>query len=191
MNKLYVVKKKIFNYLLYIGLLIFILFNLSNSFKQYYAATLDGDVVESVLPYSGIQKTFDDPTGIKTIINKDNHHNPNRFFSHYFLHKTFRVVPPIFQKFVDPVESVYYTSACSKLVMQLIILLLLATIICGAINIFSLKFISTAAILIPFFQTNGWRLVCEIGIIDRSVSYCFFYTLPLIFLLLYNESKHE
>jgi len=69
--------------------------------------------------------------------------------------------------------------------MQILILLLLVVIISGKTNIFSLAFMSIAALLIPFFQTNGRFLAREIGLIDRSVSYCFFYALPLIFLLLY------
>ena len=65
-------KKKTLRIVLYAVILIFILFDLSNSFKQYYAARLDGDIAESILPYPTIQKTFDDTTGIKTIINNLN-----------------------------------------------------------------------------------------------------------------------
>jgi hypothetical protein len=174
-------KKKI----LYAIILAFILFDLSYSFKQYRGATLDGDIAESVLPYHDVQKTFDDPIGIKTIINNDKHLGTNRFFSHYFLHKTFREIPLLLQNFCNPINSVYYTSAIAKLGMQITILLLLAVIITGNFRIFSLKFILIAAIILPFFQTNGWLFVCKIGIIDRSITYCFFYALPLIFVLLY------
>ena len=163
----------------------FILFRLSSSFKQFYAWSLDGDIFESVLPCPNVQKTFDDPTGIKTIINNDKHLGPNRFFSHYFVHKTFREVPFLLQNFCNPIDSVYYTAAIAKLMMQILILLLLAIIINGNFKLFSLKFIFTIAILIPFFQTNGKHLAGEIGIIDCSITYCFFYAMPLIFLLLY------
>jgi hypothetical protein len=170
---------------LYCALLIFISLALLRHFRQYYVAPLDGDIAESVLPYPGIQKTFNDPMGIKTIIHNDCHWGTNRFFSHYSLYKTFREIPPLFQKFCDPINSVYYTSAMVKLIMQIMILCLLAIIISGKINILSSKFIVTTAFLIPFFQTNGKYLAHEIGIIDKYVSYCFFYILPLIFLLLY------
>ncbi|MCL1969355.1 MAG: hypothetical protein FWF65_07365 [Bacteroidetes bacterium] len=179
------VQKRTIQILLYGALLIFILLALSKSFKQYSVAPLDGDIAESVLPYPDIQKTFDDPTGVKTIIHNDKHLGVNRFFSHYFLHKTFREIPLLFQKFCIPINSVYYTSAIARLIMQILILCLLAMIISGKINLFSFKFIVTTAILIPFFQTNGKYLAHEIGIMDKDISYCFFYALPLIFLLLY------
>ena len=178
-------RKKILRISLYTVLFLFLLFDLSNSFKQYRSDRLDGDIAESVLPHPDIQKVFDDPTGIKTIINNDKHLGTNRFFSHYFLHKTFREVPLFLQNFCNPIDSVYYTSAIAKLLMQIMILLLLAIIVNGNLKLFSLKFMLIAAIIIPFFQTNGRLLVNEIGIIDPSVTYSFFYALPLIFMLLY------
>ena len=177
--------KKPIKILLYLISLTLIVFALSKSFKQYSGCRLDGDIAESVLPYPGVQKTFDDPTGIKTIINDDKHWGTNRFFSHYFLHKTFRKLPFLLQNVYDPIESVYYTAAIAKLVMQIFILLLVTGIILGNFDIFSWKFMAVFLILIPFFPTNGVHLSHEIGIIDRSVTYSFFYAMPLIFLLLY------
>jgi hypothetical protein len=164
---------------------VFILVFLSKNFKQFYSCRLDGDIAESVLPYPSVQKTFDDPTGIKTIINNDKHWGTNRFFSHYFLHKTLREVPLLLQKFSNSIDSIYYTSAIAKLVMQVLIILLLVIIINGNFKIFSLKSIFTAAILLPFFQINGGNLTHEIGIIGGSITYNFFYAMPLIFLLSY------
>jgi hypothetical protein len=177
--------KKTHRILLYTISLILILLALSKSFKQYSGCRLDGDIAESVLPYSDIQKTFDDPMGIKTIINNDRHLGTNRFFSHYFLHKTFRELPFLLQNFYDPIESVYYSAAIAKLLMQIIILFLLTAIITGSFKLFSFKFILTFLILIPFIPTNGTHLSHEIGLIDRSVTYSFFYAMPLIFVLLY------
>ena len=178
-------KKKTYKIVLYAILLAFILLDLSYGFKQYCVANLDGDIAESVLPYPDIQKVFDDPTGIKTIINNDKHLGTNRFFSHFFLCKTFRKIPILLQKFCDPINSVYYTSAIAKLIMQISILLLLAIIISGSFKLLNLKFIVVIAVILPFFQTNGRLLVREIGIIDPSITYCFFYALPFVFLLLY------
>ena len=177
--------KKTLKTIFHVVLLLFIVFDLSYSFKQYRAATLDGDIAESVLPYPSIQKTFDDPTGVKTIMNNDKHLGTNRFFTHFFMYKTFREVPLFLQNFCNPIDSVYYTSAIAKLIIQIVILLLLAIVITGNFKLFSLKFILVTAIILPFFQTNGYRLVREIGIIDPSVTYSFSYALPLIFLLLY------
>jgi len=183
--EVFMIQRKIIRVLLYSILLVFVLLSLARSFGQYRAMRLDGDIAESVLPYPDIQKTFDDPTGIKTIINNDKHLGANRFFSHYFLHITFRKIPLFLQNFTNPIESVYLTSAISKTAMQIMILLLLVVILNGKTDIFSLRFISTAALLIPFFQTNGRYLAFQIGMIDKAVSYSFFYALPLVFLLLY------
>jgi hypothetical protein len=171
--------------LLYNVLLLFILLSLGRSFGHYGVAPLDGDIAESVLPYPSVQKTFDDPTGIKTIINNEKHWGTNRFFSHYFLNKTFRKIPIFLQNFTNPIESIYLTSAIVRMAIQILILCLLSIIISGKFNIFSYKSMAITALLIPFFQTNGKYLAHEIGIMDKYVSYCFFYALPLIFLLLY------
>ena len=178
-------ENKIFRIILYAIVLIFILFDLSNSFKQYYVARLDGDIAESVLPYPCVQKTFDDPTGIKTIINNDKHWGTNRFFSHYFLHKTMSELPLFLQNFCKPIESVYLSGAIAKLTIQILLLLLLSVIATGKFNPFSLKFIIAAAFLSTFFQANGKVLSNEIGIIPGSITYGFFYPLPMFFLLLY------
>ena len=114
--------KKTLMTMLYAILLFFVVSELFRSFRQYSGATLDGDVAESVLPYPEIQKTFNDPTGIKTIINNEKHQAPNRFFSYYFLQQTFRELPFFFQKFHDPVVSVYLTIAVSKIAMHIVIL---------------------------------------------------------------------
>jgi hypothetical protein len=100
---------------------VLIILDLSKSFKQYCACRLDGDIAESVLPYADVQKTFDDPTGINTITNNEKYLGTNRFFSHYFLHKTFRRIPFLLQNFYDPIASVYYTAAIAKLIMQIAI----------------------------------------------------------------------
>ena len=185
MNTTNILRNKTTKIVVYSILLLFILLGLARSFRHYYVARLDGDIAESVLPYPPIQKIFDDPVGIKTIMDHEKHQGPNRFFSHYFLHKTFRILPQFLQKFTDPIESVYLTAAISKILMHILILLFFVMIINGKINFFSLSFISTAALLIPFFHTNGKYLAHEIGILDNSASYCFFYALPLIFLLIY------
>lgn len=179
------ISKKHIALLLYVALSLFILFCLFKSFKQFYGFSLDGDIIESVVPLPGVQKIFDDPSGIKTIINNDKHLGPNRFFAHYSTYKVFRELPILLQNFCDPVESLYYTAAISKLFMLIMLLFLLSVIISGKRKIFSLKFILIIAVLIPFFQINQGNLAHEMGIIDSSITYSFFYALPLVFVLAY------
>jgi len=166
-------------------LIAFLLFDLSNSFKQYSVTELDGDIAESVLPYSGVQKIFDDPIGIKTIINNDVHMGTNRFFSHYFLHKTMGKLPLFLQKFYEPIESVYLSCGIVKLLTHIILLFLLTCIVSGKCKIFSLKFLIAAVFLTSFFHANGRILSKESRIIDTTITYTFFYAIPMIFVLLY------
>jgi hypothetical protein len=53
----------------------------------------------------------------------------------------------------------------------------------GTKNVLKFDFILAAALITPFFQTNGYR--DYMGIIDPCTTYTFFYALPCIFLLLY------
>lgn len=175
-------KKKKIGKIIIIICSLFILWDIGYSFLQYNGADLDGDFAESILPKSYLDKLMEDPLGIKTVIEKDPHFSPNRFFSHWIFYKTFRTLPFLLQNFTDPIHSVYLSCSISKLVMHIVLLILLTLYITGE-KIFTKKFLITAAILSPFFQGNGF--VRNIGLIDPSTTYSFFYALPMIFLLLF------
>lgn len=162
---------------------LFLLWDFTHSFIQYDRAVLDGDVAESVVPTPYMEQTMEDPLGIKTVINKDLHHNPNRFFSHWIFQKIYRITPLALQSFMDPIDSVYATGGITKLSMHILLIILIYIAVTGRINFLTKEFIIIACILTPLFQANGF--VRTMGIIDPSVPYCFFYAMPSIFLILY------
>jgi hypothetical protein len=159
---------------------IFFLYNLSIDLIQYNNFPLMGDMTESVLPLPNMEKVMQDPFGIETIVSKEYTHNPNRFFSHWFLNKAFRIFPQAFQLGLSPIDSVYATSALCKLLFQLSLVLLICYTIAGRI---SKALLLPAILLIPLFQTKG--LVQYIGLVDPSIAYTFFYILPTLFIILY------
>ncbi|MDR2010975.1 MAG: hypothetical protein LBQ22_10905 [Bacteroidales bacterium] len=176
--------KTTLNKIFYLFLIVFVLFDWGYSFFQYSLIPLDGDMAESVLPVDVLKPLMDDPLGISTIYNgQEYHHKPNRFFAHYSCYSFFRTVPLVLQKITDPISSVYYSCAIAKLLMQILLTYLICACISGSTKIFTRTFILIAAIITPFFQTNGFNNY--FGIISRSITYSFFYALPLIFLLIY------
>lgn len=158
-----------------------ILGDLAYSFYQHYQYPLDGDMQETILPLDFMQPLYHDPFGIQMIIHHEPHAAPNRFFSHYLMYKTYRTIPFALQKMVDPVRSIYLTNAFSKILMQIALLLLLCALVCGGFRFKEPKFWIAMLLFTPLFQTNG--ATRSIGLIDPSITYSFFYALPLIFLV--------
>jgi hypothetical protein len=60
---------------------------------------------------------------------------------------------------------------------------LLAVYICRIKNIFRHEFIISAILITPLFQTFGYNIL--MGIIDISITYTFFYALPIALILLF------
>lgn len=168
---------------IYAFLLLFIFFDFAYSGLQYSRATLDGDIMESVVPAPSMYELMDDPFGVETIAEKNYHHSPNRFFAHWIFQKAFRGLPIALQTIFDPVESVYAACAVSKLFMHIMLIILIYIAITGRVNFFRKDFLIVAAVLTPLFQANGF--VRKIGIIDPSITYSFFYALPAIYIIIY------
>lgn len=174
-------KKKV----IYILLLTFVILDISYSFYQHYHMPLDGDMSEIIMPTpeKGYYHVLQDPIGITALTGSERYANPNRFFAHWTASTYFLAMPLFLQNFVSPIESVYLSAAIAKTIMQLLILLILASAISQSRRIFSFDFVLAAAIISPFFQTAGYARY--MGIIDPSVIYAFFYALPLGLLLLF------
>ena len=96
----------------------------------------------------------------------------NRYFAHWTFFTYFNRVPILLQSFVEPIESVYLACTIAKLFIQILILSLLALYIAGKRKIVSIDFLIAAVLVIPLFQTNGYR--SYMGIIDPSITYTFF-----------------
>lgn len=150
------------------------------TFLQHYYLPLDGDVSAGVLHYGGVEKILADPFGLSVIFGGATYPNPNRFFIYKAYSIYFRNVPLLLQNFMSPIDSIYFSVALSKVLMQLLILWPLAY---GAQVLSKGRWWIAALLAVPLFQTLGFNR--HIGLIDRSVAYAFFYSLPAGLLLLY------
>jgi hypothetical protein len=166
-------------------LLLLILADCCFSFYQHYRMPLDGDMSEVIFPKPGSMyyEVLQHPFGICVITENMQYSNPNRFFAHFTQSIYFKYIPLVFQKVISPIESIYLASAIIKLFIQLLIIYILAVFISGKTKLFDNKFLLAAFLVIPLFQTSGYNRY--MGIIDKSVTYNFFYSLPLALLMLY------
>ena len=169
--------------ILYIFCVLAILGDTIYSYVQHYNEPLDGDMGESVLPLDYIQPLYHDPFGVKMLIGNEPHAAPNRYFSHRLMYDIYRTMPFALQKITDPISSLYHTNAICKTLMQLLLVLLLSGIACGGFRFRKLRFAITCLFFCAMMQTHGFSN--SIGLIFPSITYSFFYALPLIFLVLY------
>ena len=164
-------------------LFILLITDLSYSFVQHLKMPLDGDMAECILPSKELQKIFEDPLGLTVISKNAVYPNPNRFFGQWTYSKYFKHLPSTLQNIVSPIESIYLSCAIAKIIIQIGLLILLAFYITGTRKIFNTAFLLAIIIIVPLFQTNGYR--SYMGIIDPSITYTFFYALPCTLLLLF------
>ena len=169
--------------ILYLLCVSIVLTDICYSFVQHYNEPLDGDMGESVLPLDYIEPLYHDPAGVGMLASGEPHAAPNRFFSHYLMYGTYRWLPFFIQNFTDPIHSLYYSNAVCKTVMQILLVLLLSVVVCGGFRWRKLKFALSCLFFSALMQTRGFTRC--IGLIDPSITYSFFFALPLIFLIFY------
>ncbi|MCB9283182.1 MAG: hypothetical protein H6563_03840 [Lewinellaceae bacterium] len=169
--------------ILYPFLCLFLLLDLGYSFHQHFQMALDGDMASIILPAEGYSAVLNDPFGLRVLLHGEHYPAPNRFFAHWTMSKYFKSVPFLFQAACPPIDSIYAASALAKTLIQGFLIWLLATYISGKTNPFRKEFILAAVLITPLFQTFGYNI--QMGIIDKSVTYTFFFALPLGLLLLF------
>lgn len=165
-------------------LLLFILADSCYAFYQYYHLPLDGDLVPIVAPSEHYASVLNDPFGISVITDHKEYAATNRYFAHItmvgFYKSFYQFIAPLFN---NKVTALYGISALFSIAVHLLMLFLLAVYICGHFKFWKTSFLLATGILVPFFQINGYY--DSIGIIDKSVTYTFFYALPMALLLLF------
>ena len=170
-------------------LVIFLLGDLTYSFLQYYYIPLDGDISAGVVPSSFVQQLLDDPFGFHILSTGEKHVNPNRFFAHFFFKEYMQKVPIFPQRLTDPITSVYLSCGLMKITIHFLVIFILSTLISGTKNILDRKFLISAALIVPLIQANGyWE---HMGINDHSITYTFFYALPVVILMLYLMTLYQ
>jgi hypothetical protein len=167
--------------LLSILLGVFLLCDTGYTFFQFLNTPIDGDMAGGVVPAQDVQVILDNPLGVKAIAQDTTYANPNRYFAHWTFYTYFNKVPVALQSVSTPVQSVYLACAIAKLLIHLGLIILLARLISG--GFFNFKFLISASLIVPLFQTNGYHKY--MGVIDTATTYTFFYSLPLLLLLLY------
>lgn len=163
-----------------LGLLV--LLDLAHTFVQSYYLPLDGDLAGIVLPSARCQQVLHDPFGWAALARQEVYTAPNRFFAHAAMVGYLRHVPRALQALAEPIESLYLAQALLQVAVQAALLWLLA-----AYARLLLPRLSrtggwlAAALLTPLFQLTSFS--AQMGILSRSITYTFFYALPLALLL--------
>ncbi|MCB0644240.1 MAG: hypothetical protein KDC44_21500, partial [Phaeodactylibacter sp.] len=125
-----------------------------------------------------------DPFGLEVLRTGTVRANPNRFFSHLALTTWFEQVPFILP-LRSPIDRLYGTAALARIGIQLLLLYLLARLVSNRKRIRDHNFLLAALLILPLFQTFGFNR--QMGLLDMSITYCFFYALPLGVLLLFLQ----
>jgi hypothetical protein len=168
----------------FIGLLLFVFFDLGFTFWQHYRAPLDGDLAGIVVPSDHYQTVLEHPLGWYAIAQDTSYAAPNRYVIHRTMTAWFRVVPRFFQNFTDPIQSVYLASAFAKTLAHGALIWLLAWFVSALSQQKPRTIWLAAAVLTPLFQTNG-ALKNTLSVVDLAPTYAFFYAWPVVLLLLY------
>lgn len=136
-----------------------------------------------IVPAKEINHVLNNPFGEDVVLQNHTYANPNRFFSHWMFYEYFNSIPLILQNYFDPIDSIYLSCAIVKTLIHFSIIIILSICISGSGKITNKDFLLAAVLITPLFQTNYYRM--DIGIIDKSVTYTFFYALPFCLLMLY------
>ncbi|MGB1041303.1 MAG: hypothetical protein ACPGVD_10550 [Flavobacteriales bacterium] len=169
--------------IIYFAMILLLLIDTGYSFWQHQAKPLDGDMAWNSIPDSDVKPVLDNPLGIKAIVQDTTYVNPNRFFCHSFNQHYILNAPLFLQHYFSPINSVYFSMGIARTIIQILLLILLGMFISQSPKFWKWKGILAMFLTVSLFQTNGFNR--QMGIVDESTTYAFFYALPLIFLLIY------
>ena len=165
-------------------LVLFAVLDLTFTFVQNCQLPIDGDLASIVLPSPWYQAVLHDPLGWAVLRDNAVYAAPNRFFAHAALVGYMRAVPRWRQALASPIDSIYLAAALFNTAVQAALLALLATYVrLARPGTGPRGWWLTVAALGPLFQTAGFY--GQMGIVSRSLTYTFFYALPLALLLLW------
>lgn len=170
------------NKIIIFALLLFLVADTILSFSHQYNYPLDGDFPNIVLPDPVFDAVLSDPFGTKALLHGEIYQAPNRYFAHQSMITYFKTVPFYLQYFFSPLDSIYIACAIIKTLAQLVLIYVLSYLITGTFNLLNKSFLLTAALITTLFQSGGFQET--MGIINPSITYFFFYSLPLAFLFI-------
>lgn len=164
-------------------IILLLLADIVYSFRQYLANPLDWDMAGGLIPAENVKPVLNHPLGLYAIFENVEYPNPNRFFSHWTMYHYFNKMPEFLQNFMSPIESVYWSGAIVKIILHIFFIIVLTILFTGKLKVFDNKFLMFALFLTPLFQIYGYQN--HMGIIEKSNTYLFFYTFPMLLLLIY------
>jgi hypothetical protein len=162
-------------------LILILLGDLGLSFLQYLSASIDGDLYAIVLPAPWYEQVLHDVLGLNAVLDGESYGGAGRFSAHFLTSTYFNYMPQLWQTVVSPVDSIYFSAATAKLAAHFGVIMVGASYILGRFQPFRRRFWIAAAAIVPFIQTYG--LYHRMGLVDRSITYTFFYIIPIIILL--------
>lgn len=175
--------------------LLFVILNGVLAFWQYSNDCIDGDLTAIVVPFEGYQKVLDDPFGFSALCNGEIYAAPNRFFAHFSMREYFLVIPALLQKInISPIASVYLSCALIKFLAQMLVVLAIWLYIKNISSVYKGKMLFVFVLLLPLFQTGGFGINflnlqegfgVQMGLVDHSITYSFFYIVPISFFLFF------
>lgn len=161
---------------------VFVLLSLTYAGYQHYQLPLDGDMAPIIVPNEAYTRVLTDPLGLGVLLRNEVYAAPNRYSAHALMRAYFLYVPQALQQVVAPITSVYLAGALFKTALQALLLFLLAVYASGTSRLRESRFWLAAALLVPLFQIAGYQQ--QMGVVLNSITYSFFYPLPLALLLL-------
>ncbi|AII52284.1 hypothetical protein [Hymenobacter sp. APR13] len=167
---------------LFWGLILFVLLDLAFTFFQANQLPLEGDMIDIVLPGPLCRQVLQDPFGWAVLTRNEVYVAPNRFFAHAAMSGYFKTVPFALQRLLPPIGSVYAACALFGVAVQALLLYVLAVYNTGSYSLRRWQPWAAAALLVPLFQLGGYN--DQMGILDRAITYTFFYAFPMALLLL-------
>ncbi|RIY08262.1 hypothetical protein D0T11_14560 [Hymenobacter rubripertinctus] len=173
-------------------LVLFVVLDLGYTGWQNYRMPLEWDMPTIVLPIAACRPVLSDPFGWAALTRHEVSMGPNRFFAHISMVGYFKSVPFWLQTFLSPLDSVYAACGLFSALVQALLLYVLAMYASGSGRP-GWRFWVLAALLTPLFQSAGYN--GQMGIIDNSITYTFFYAYPLALLGLfywpfYRAARH-
>jgi hypothetical protein len=167
---------------LFLCLVLFVLLDLAYTFAQAYQLPLEGDLPSIVLPDAECQRVLQDPFGWGVLTRNEVYVAPNRFFAHAGMVSYFKTMPFALQRLMSPISSVYVACALFAVSVQALLLYVLGVYITRSYRLNQRSIWLAMALLVPLFQIAGYN--DQMGIIDHSITYTFFYAFPMTLLLL-------
>jgi hypothetical protein len=158
--------------------------DLRHSQLQFSTTIIDGDLPNIVAPASDYKIVLDNPFGIKALKGGELYPATNRFTAHFVMKTYFDLVPLFFQYWYNPIDSLYHSVTLAKLIMYIGVMFVLAWYVRVAIGLFWRFQLPIMATITPFLIVGG-KYSDFFSFLDYSITYSFFYTLPVLVLLVF------